>query len=52
MTARWPDPDRAIIDRHVAILDLHSMKAEPVIGRSCMASRMWPNVTMHSVRKC
>ena len=27
MTARWPDPDRAIIDRHVAILDLHSMKS-------------------------
>ncbi|WP_081355304.1 transposase, partial [Agrobacterium vitis] len=27
MTARWPDPDRAIIDRYVAILDLHSMKS-------------------------
>ena len=27
MTARWPDPDRAIIGRHVASLDLRSMKS-------------------------
>lgn len=27
MTARWPDPDRAIIGRHVARLDLRSMKS-------------------------
>lgn len=27
MTARWPDPDRVIIGRHVASLDLRSMKS-------------------------
>lgn len=27
MTARWPDPNRAIIDRYVASLDLRSMKS-------------------------
>jgi hypothetical protein len=27
MTARWPDPDRATIDRYVASLDLRSMKS-------------------------
>lgn len=32
MTARWPDPDRTIIDRYVASLDLRSMKS-----RACYA---------------
>jgi integrase/recombinase XerD len=32
MTARWPDPDRVIIGRYVASLDLHSMKS-----RACYA---------------
>lgn len=32
MTVRWPDPDRAIIGRYVASLDLHSMKS-----RACHA---------------
>lgn len=27
MTARWPDPDRAIIGCYIASLDLHSMKS-------------------------
>ncbi len=27
MTARWPDPDRAIIGRYVASLDLRSTKS-------------------------
>ncbi|GAN82074.1 tyrosine-type recombinase/integrase [Acidocella aminolytica] len=32
MSARWPDPDRVIIDRFVASLDLHSTKS-----RTCYA---------------
>lgn len=33
MTARWPDPDRAIIGRYVASFDLHSMKSRTCYGQ-------------------
>ncbi|NJO34122.1 MAG: tyrosine-type recombinase/integrase [Rhodospirillales bacterium] len=33
MTARWPDPDRAIIGRYVTSLDLRSMKSRTGYGQ-------------------